>query len=87
MEKNHISFLQSLFNDNETPRKKVFYSMKAKADAKMTKIEKLANWVTLNLGSANFLLFNLSIFIIWILINTNQIKIIPAFDTFPFIYL
>lgn len=87
MEKNHISFLQSLFNDNEAPRKKVFYSMKAKADAKMTKTEKLANWITLHLGSANFLLFNLSIFIMWVLINTNQIKIIPVFDPFPFILL
>ncbi|KKU89502.1 MAG: hypothetical protein UY20_C0010G0001, partial [Candidatus Yanofskybacteria bacterium GW2011_GWA1_48_10] len=34
MEQNHTSFLKTLFGDNEEPRKRIFRSIKAKADAK-----------------------------------------------------
>ncbi|MEK7219423.1 MAG: DUF1003 domain-containing protein [Patescibacteria group bacterium] len=80
----HISFLKSLFGEGEETRKKIFRSIKAKADAKRTTMEKIADAMTMNFGSNAFLLFNVFLFAGWILINTNQIKFLPVFDPFPF---
>lgn len=84
MSQNHVSFLRALFGEDEEPRKKIFYSMKAQADARRTATERMADWMTSNLGSITFLLLNVTVFIVWILINTNQIKGISPFDPFPF---
>lgn len=84
MAQNHLSFLRSLFGENEEPRRKIFRSMKAKADAKRTTLEKMADWMTANFGSMTFLLLNVFVFVVWILINTNQIQAISPFDPFPF---
>lgn len=88
MSKNHISFLDSLFGENEESklkqRKKIFQSIKAGADAKRTRAERMADWMTASFGSMTFLLINTIFFILWILINTNQIKYIATFDPFPF---
>ena len=58
--------------------------MKAKANAKRTTMERMADWLTSSFGSIIFLLFNVFLFIAWILINTNQVKEISPFDPFPF---
>lgn len=87
MSQNHISFLKTLFGENEEPRKKIFRSIKAKADMKRTTMEKMADWMTARFGSSGFLWFNAILFTTWILINTGKIKWIPAFDPFPFILL
>ncbi|MEK7071623.1 MAG: DUF1003 domain-containing protein [Patescibacteria group bacterium] len=84
MANNHISFLRALFGENEEPRRKIFRSIKAKADAKRTTVERMADWMTSHFGSITFLLLNVFVFLVWILINTNQIKGITAFDPFPF---
>ncbi|OGI60647.1 hypothetical protein A2641_01960 [Candidatus Nomurabacteria bacterium RIFCSPHIGHO2_01_FULL_37_25] len=84
MSQNHISFLKSLFGENEEPGRKILRSIKAKAYAKRTLTEKITDWMTSSFGSNTFLLFNIFLFVAWILINTNQIKIIPPFDPFPF---
>src|SRR3989344_4867748 len=84
MANRHISFLQSLFGDNEESRRKIFRSIKAKADARRTTAERIADGMTSSFGSMAFLLFNIFVFIVWILINTNKIKGIPAFDPFPY---
>lgn len=84
MAQNHISFLRSLFEENEESRKKIFRSIKAKADAKRTVMEKMADSMTSNFGSNTFLWFNVFLFVGWIVINTDQIKTIPPFDPFPF---
>jgi uncharacterized membrane protein len=84
MAKDHVSFLKSLFSENEEERKRVFRSIKAKADAKRTPLEKMADSMTSNFGSNTFLWFNVVLFIFWILVNTNKIQSIPAFDPFPF---
>ena len=87
MSKNYLLFLDSLFGKNEAPKelkRKIFRSIKAKADAKRTNMERMADWMTSNFGSNTFLLLNIFLFIGWILINTNQIQFIPAFDSFPF---
>src|SRR3989338_4276116 len=84
MSQNHISFLKSLFGEGEESRRKIFRSIKAKADAKRKVMEKVADWMTSNFGSNTFLLFNVFLFTAWILINTNKIKGVPIFDPFPF---
>lgn len=84
MVNHHISFLKSLFGENEEPQKRIFRSIKAKADAKRTVVERIADSMSIFFGSTKFFIFNMSIFILWVLINTNQIKSIPAFDPFPF---
>jgi uncharacterized membrane protein len=84
MEKNHNSFLHSLFGENHESRKKMFHSIKAKADAKRTIMERIADTMTSAFGSMPFLVFNTLFFVLWILINTNQIRWINAFDPFPF---
>ncbi len=80
----HISFLKSLFGENEGSRRKIFRSIKAKADAKRTAMEKMADFMTSKFGSNTFLLLNVFLFLGWILINTNKIKSISPFDPFPF---
>lgn len=85
MAQNHISFLKGLFGENEEPpRKRIFRSMKAKADAKRTALERLADTMTSHFGSNLFLFLNVFLFIVWIIINTHQIKSIAPFDPFPF---
>jgi len=83
--KNFQSFLPNIFDDeNEEPRKRVIKSIKAKADAKRTPIQKFADWMTSGFGSMAFLSLNVIFFTVWVLINTGKLRIIPAFDPFPF---
>ena len=84
MLQNHITFLHSLFGENEESKRRIFRSIKAKADAKRTITERIADWMTSSFGSITFLLINGLFFLLWVLANTNQIKVIPAFDPFPF---
>lgn len=82
---NQISFLKSLLGENNMQLQgKIIQSIKGKADAKRTFMEKLADSMTSSFGSHTFLIFNVLLFVGWILINTGQIKIIPSFDPFPF---
>jgi uncharacterized membrane protein len=82
---NHISFLKSLFGENNTePQRKILRSIKAKTDAKRTTVEKLADAMTSSFGSVTFLVLNVILFLAWILINTNKIKGLSPFDPFPF---
>ena len=59
-------------------------ALKAKADAKRSTIEKLADWINLKIGSIGFLFINLAIIFSWILINTDHMPGFMPFDTFPF---
>lgn len=84
MTNNPFSFLYSLFEQKEETPRKIFRSIKAKSDAKRTNTEKLADVMTSKFGSITFLIINVIVFVVWVLINTNQIKGILAFDPFPF---
>lgn len=84
MTHNHISFLRALFGENEDSRKRIFRSIKAKAYAKRTIVERIADWMTSRFGSLSFLVLNILVFVFWVLINTNNIKGITPFDPFPF---
>jgi uncharacterized membrane protein len=84
MSQNSLSLLESLFGENEVQKRKIFKSIKAKADSERTASERVADWATKRFGSTTFFLVNGLFFILWILINTGQIKAVPAFDPFPF---
>ena len=71
-------------NVKVTRRREVIKSFKAKADAKRTRTEKFADWMTSYFGSINFLIINVAWFIIWIGYNTIAITGIVPFDPFPF---
>lgn len=64
--------------------RKIIKSLKAKANARRTIFEKFADFSTSVAGSFAFLVLNLIWFTGWILINTDQIPGIKAFDPFPF---
>jgi len=87
MPRNHISFLASLFEENEESKRKILKSFKAKANAKRTWLEKLADFMTSVFGSITFLIINGTFFALWILINIDYIKGMRAFDPFPFNFL
>lgn len=87
MSKNPISFLYSLIDDRiqtENVPRKILKSFKAKADARRTRIEKLADWMTEAFGSMTFLILNVLLFSVWILVNTGKVPGVSAFDPFPF---
>lgn len=84
MSQNHVSLLKSIFGENDEPKRRIFKSIKANADSRRTAAERIADWMTSSFGSITFLIFNVIVFIVWIVINTNQIEAIPAFDPFPF---
>lgn len=62
-------------------------SLKARSNLNRTAIEKIAdNFVEFS-GSAKFLLFNLVVFVIWIIINVELLPLFRAYDPYPFIFL
>ncbi len=85
MSQNHISFLKALFGENQEDLKhRIFHSMKAKADAERTPMERVADFMTSKFGSNSFLLLNALLFVAWVIINTGQVSFISPFDPFPF---
>ena len=86
-QQNHLVFLNSLFSEKEGYKRKILKSIKAKADAKRTFSEKMADVMTSSFGSITFLILNICLFAVWILIHTAPINFIPEFDPFPFSFL
>ena len=62
-------------------RLEIIKSVKAKADAKRTAFERLADWCTISFGSFVFLVLNLLLFVLWIAFNLISNF---SFDPFPF---
>ena len=81
---NHVSFLKSLFEERGSSHHKIYHSLKAKADAKRTRMEKMADMMTSKFGSNTFLWFNVILFTVWLLVNTGKISFLAPFDPFPF---
>lgn len=77
-----ISLLSS--NNELQSSRKIIKSLKAKANARRTIFEKFADITTATAGSFAFLALNLLWFVGWVLINTNLIPGVEAFDPFPF---
>jgi uncharacterized membrane protein len=59
-------------------------SLKARANAKRSFAERLADHLTIGFGSMLFLVVNCLWFVVWIAINLSLIPGLPAFDPFPF---
>lgn len=74
----------SFFWKKEDQKRKIYKTIKAKADSRRTGSERIADWMTTRFGSMAFLAANSIFFLVWILINTGKIGGIPAFDPFPF---
>lgn len=64
--------------------RRIIRSLKAKADAKRTNPEIIADWATARLGSIYFLLANGVWFLVWISINIGVIPGVKPFDPYPF---
>ena len=59
-------------------------SIKAKANLKRNRIEKIADWLTQKFGTIIFLSINGIWFLAWLLINLSLVPGIKPFDPFPF---
>lgn len=84
MPNNHASFLRELFGEGGEEHRRVFRTVREKADAKRTNMERMADLLTAKAGSSGFLILNALVFLAWILVNTGVVKLIPIFDPFPF---
>jgi len=76
--------LSSLATQNEAVKRKILKSLKARADARRSLGERVADIMTSMFGSMTFLFLNGVFFLLWILINLNFLDSIPAFDPYPF---
>ena len=63
-----------------------YVSFKARMSQKRTKVERIADMLTKNLGSMQFLVFHFIWFALWIIINLGLTPIKP-FDPYPFGFL
>jgi len=92
-----LNLIKKLFESTVSPIKKLspfqeriirsrqaVQSLKARAEAQRTPIEKLADAMTASFGNIWFLIINVIWFTIWIAINLGGIKEIAPFDPFPF---
>jgi uncharacterized membrane protein len=70
-----------------TTSRKLIQSVKAKADAKRSTSERVADWLTEKFGTMAFLVLNFAWFGVWIIINSGLIPGIEPFDPFPFTFL
>lgn len=84
MQNSHSSFLRALFGETESNHRRILRSIKAKADAKRSPMEKFADYMTAFFGSTPFLWVNVALFSFWILVNTSSWQIVPVFDPYPF---
>lgn len=70
--------------DKQEIRHKNLQSIKAKEALKRTFSERMADFMTGAFGSMTFLVLNAVFFLFWILVNTNYVSGVPAFDPYPF---
>jgi len=61
-----------------------FRSFEAKSLANRSIIARFADTLTEWCGSSTFLVGNAVLFLLWILINTDLVPVIPSFDPYPF---
>ncbi len=65
-------------------RKSAIQSFKAKANAKRTSSDRIADWFTASFGTVWFFTINAVFFAVWIIINVGGIPGVPVFDPYPF---
>jgi uncharacterized membrane protein len=64
--------------------RRMIHSLKARADAKRTGPQRLADWMSDAFGSNWFLVINVIWFAVWSVWNANLIPGLEPFDPFPF---
>lgn len=74
----------SPFQERLKKSRRAIRSLKARADARRTESEKIADYMTAVGGSMWFLILNVVWFIYWIILNTRIIPGVEPFDPFPF---
>jgi uncharacterized membrane protein len=84
MAESRISDLKHGEGANQPTTRQFIHSLKSKADAKRTRSEKLADWMTARFGSMTFLAINVIWFAVWVIVNSGLIPGIQPFDAFPF---
>jgi len=67
--------------------RQIIKSYEAKALKRRTFVGQLADALTSTFGTIGFLIFNIILFIFWLLINSGRLPIIPAFDPYPYTML
>ncbi|MDQ3098188.1 MAG: DUF1003 domain-containing protein [bacterium] len=72
------------YNSRLRSRRRVVKSFEATANASRSFSERVADRLTLSLGTMTFLICNAVWFLVWIAINTHLVPQVPAFDPFPF---
>jgi uncharacterized membrane protein len=72
------------FSPLDGRERRLIRSLKARADAKRTRTQRLADWMTDAAGSNVFLAINAIWFLVWTVWNTNLIPGVKPFDAFPF---
>lgn len=70
--------------DHVIHRRKTIRSFKARANAKRSFVDKIADVLTASFGTVFFLILNAMFFAVWILWNTGLISFMPIVDPFPF---
>ena len=78
------NFLKFFLGSDPHRHRRILKSLKAKANAKRSLSEKIADSLTEKFGTMGFLIVNTVVFVLWVLVNTGKISAIPAFDPFPF---
>lgn len=81
-----MNIIQNLADKVQKPSRRVqiVQSFKAKADAKRSLAERLADLMTSKFGSVTFLSLNAIWFTAWIIINLGWVPAVKPFDPFPF---
>lgn len=83
--KNKVQELDaSVFQKRLRSRQRAVSSFEAKVNKNRSLSERVADVITLKLGSMTFLIINAIWFLSWISINTGLVPFISAFDPFPF---
>ncbi|MES2135299.1 MAG: DUF1003 domain-containing protein [Patescibacteria group bacterium] len=65
-------------------RRRAIQSFKARANAKRTVVDKIADFLTESFGTVFFLVLNAVFFLVWIVWNSGMFSGIPTPDPFPF---
>jgi uncharacterized membrane protein len=71
------------FHEHLRARREHLHSLKAQANARRTRADKIADWLVEHSGTMAFLMLNVGWVALWIAVNTGMIPA-PAFDPFPF---
>lgn len=71
-------------NHRSLTSRHVINAFAAKARARRTRSQRLADWLTTQSGTISFFVVNMGFFFLWVLVNVGWVPFVPIFDPFPF---